>query len=345
VVNDQVSMAGFETRMDFGVANTAGDTFSDYPVDGLMGLSATDIDANTFPGVLTTLQDQSLITERVLGVSLSQSSISGDEGSITFGGVDTSKYNGDIVYTNVLENSLLWNIPVGDCYINGNSIDFGGYRYATVDTGTTLLVMPPSDALKFHSYIEGAQTDGSNFAVPCNTTDSFELEFGGQTWPIGTQEYIGSPISQGSSMCASNIQGIALQNSSNWVLGDVFLKTVYSVFDMDNQRVGFANKTISSTNVTPDDTFVLSSGLFENLVSQTVATNGTAISTGTVSTSTLAVSSTTIGAIAANTSASASSSSSSSTAKATTSSNTGSIASSFHVLYIFMFSFILPLIF
>lgn len=370
VVNELVSMAGFKTRFDIGVANTAGSTFADYPVDGLMGLSASDIDEDGFPGILTTLRDQGLISKRVLGVSLAQSDISDDEGSITFGGVDSSKYKGDIIYTSTLNDSLLWNIPVGGCSLNGNKIDFG-YRYATVDTGTTLLVMSSDDALKFHSYIKGSQTDGSSYAIPCNTTDKFELEFGGQTWPIGTDAYIGSPISKGSSMCASNIQGISLQNSSNWVLGDVFLKTVYSVFNMDDHTVGFANKTIGSTSATPEDTFVLTSGLFESLMSLT--TNGhdsstslqtgsttisttLAVSTTTAHTSTFAVStasaasSTSIKDAAAIASShthdsvrsTSSSSSTSETAKAATSA--GSIASSTSVLYLFMLSFILPLI-
>ena len=33
--------------------------------------------------------------------------------------------------------------------------------------------------------------------------------------------------------------------AGSWLLGDVFLKNVYSVFDADNKRIGFANKPVA----------------------------------------------------------------------------------------------------
>ncbi|ANB12939.1 proteinase A [Sugiyamaella lignohabitans] len=304
VISDVVSFAGFETILDFGAADQAGNTFASFPIDGIMGLSANDYAPTTFPGVLTTLKNQSLIDERVFAVNLGIAAHPDDQGSITFGGVDTSKYNGDISYTAVQSGQVLWTIPVDSTSVNGNVIDFGGNRSAVVDTGTTLLVMPPDDALKIHGRIQGSETDGTNFAIPCDTDVTLDLEFNGVQWQITKDNFIGSPLQSNATMCATNIQGINIQDS-NWILGDVFLKTVYTVFDMDGQRVGFANKTIGSTDGTPKDSLILPSLLTSSSASSSSATSTSSSSSSSTASSSLA-SSTTTGPSTSTNSASAS---------------------------------------
>lgn len=44
---------------------------------------------------------------------------------------------------------------------------------------------------------------------------------------------------QGMTACMSGIQGLQMKNSF-WILGDVFLRVYYSVYDQGNQRVGLA---------------------------------------------------------------------------------------------------------
>lgn len=280
VYNDEVSFSGFRTRIAFGGAANSASAFANFDIDGIMGLAATDT-SDSFPGILTTLKNQSLIDERVFGVNLGRAKNPDDEGSITFGGYDEDKFDGDIVWTSVIEDSVLWTIPVDSTRLSGTELTFNSTRNAVVDTGTTLIVMPPDDALSLHSYISGAQTDGSNYAVPCSTNMTLQLGFGGAVWTIDTSDMVGSPVSDGSDMCASNVQGIDFAGGSTWLVGDVFLKNVYSVFDMDQRRVGFANKKATSTEATPKDSLQLSSGLYESLALLAAST----ASVGTVETS------------------------------------------------------------
>ncbi|CAN6611294.1 hypothetical protein TRVA0_004S03884 [Trichomonascus vanleenenianus] len=255
VFTDVMSIAGFKTIMDFGAASNAGNTFANFDIDGLLGLSAKD-KSHDFPTIISTLREQNLISSKTFGINLGRSADQSDEGALTIGGLDSSKYTGDISWTDVTQNSVLWEIPVDYTSMGGNKVDFGGDRTAVVDTGTTLVVMSKADALKLHSYFDGSQTDGQNFAIPCDTNTTLDITFSGVQWPILPEDYIGEQLKSG--LCASNIQGLDISDTQ-WILGDMFLKGVYAAFDMDNQRVGFAQKKSCATTDTPENSIVYSS--------------------------------------------------------------------------------------
>ncbi|KAF5098635.1 hypothetical protein D0Z00_001978 [Geotrichum galactomycetum] len=259
VVQDTLSYAGFSSPQHFGLAAKVDSSLADFPVDGIMGLPANDKSPDFFPGVINTLYNQKLIKDRIFSINLGRANNDKDEGSFTIGGVDASKYTGNITYVDILSQKMgFWEINVDGTYVNGYKIDFGS-RTAIIDTGTTLLIMAPEDALKLHGFISGSQTDGSNFVIPCNTTMDLEFQLGGKKWAVSSQDYIGGVYSEADKLCISNIQGIQFDNN-NWILGDVFLKNVYSVYNMETQQVGFASKSESLTEVTPDKTFVYSAG-------------------------------------------------------------------------------------
>lgn len=255
VYEDQASIAGFFTDLDFGVASQSGNSFAAFNVDGIMGLPANEYKANTFPSIVTTLKNNGLIDSRVFGVNLGRYNDPGDQGSIMFGGIDTTKYVGDINYMDIQANQLLWSVPVGTVTVNNQQVSFSGgqQRKGIFDTGTTLLVMPQADALALHNEIEGAITDGSSFAIPCDSDVTVNIQFGGQNYALTSSDFIGSPTQSDSSMCATNVQGMTLQDAYTWVIGDTFLKTVYTVFDMDNQQIGLAEKKQTDTSSTSSD--------------------------------------------------------------------------------------------
>lgn len=263
ITKDLFSFAGFQSPQQFGLASVVDSSFAHFSIDGILGLPARDKSPTDFPGVVSTLYKQKLISKPIFGINLGRGSDPNDEGSFSIGGIDQTKYTGDITYVSLNNgsSSLFWEIPIGGLFIEGYSIDLGGSRTAIVDTGTTLLVMPPEDALKLHGYISGTRTDGSNFVIPCNTSLQLELEFNNKKFVISPEDYVGVAYSKGEnddgsdSLCISNIQGMQFDNN-RWILGDVFLKNVYSVYDMEEHRVGFGTKSTSVTNETPKNHFV-----------------------------------------------------------------------------------------
>jgi hypothetical protein len=90
-----------------------------------------------------------------------------------------------------------------------------------------LLLMPPDDAETVHNGIPGQIDDGEgNFAIPCNTNTSLEVEFNGQKFTISPKDYVGATIDDSGGLCVSNILGQQVGTATEWLMGDVFLKNV-----------------------------------------------------------------------------------------------------------------------
>ncbi|QNP97599.1 YALIA101S07e04588g1_1 [Yarrowia lipolytica] len=248
IVVDNMTLGATTSRTQFGTANQADPSFASFAIDGIMGLSAVDKSESNFPSLISVLKDQGQIDQRVFGVSLGRTADNTD-GALVLGDYDHAAVDGDISWADVQSGTALWKVSVDGAYVGGNQVDFGASRNAIVDTGTTLLVMPPEDAMKFHGYIPNSQTDGKNYAIPCDSTVSIEIEVAGTKWAISPKDYIGFKYTDGSGLCASNVQGLKTGNDGQqWILGAVFMKNVYTVFDMDKKRVGFANKKETDVN-------------------------------------------------------------------------------------------------
>ncbi|KAL1979955.1 hypothetical protein VTN96DRAFT_4863 [Rasamsonia emersonii] len=240
LANDTVSFAGFNLQLTFGLANNASDDFLNYPMDGILGLGRSDSSAIGTPTVMDVIADNKFLKSNVVGISLQRNSDGTKDGEITFGGVDTSKFRGDIVYTSTIPNNDRWEIPVQDAGVDGKACNFTG-KSAIIDTGTSYILLPPADASAIHALIPGSSPAGENFNVPCKSTAEVQFTFSGITYSISPKDYVGSPDSSGTT-CVSNIVGVQTFGPNDWLLGDVFLKNVYTVFDYDNNRIGFAGR-------------------------------------------------------------------------------------------------------
>ncbi|KAI0426312.1 aspartic peptidase domain-containing protein [Xylaria sp. FL1042] len=243
VVEDNLTLAGLSVNLQFGVANTTSDQFTQFPFDGILGLATS---SNTW---LSAVMDAKLIDSNLFGISLSRSSDGTNDGEIVFGALDPNKYTGDITYTSLKSDSA-WTIPMDDITISGKSAGITG-RSAYIDTGTSFVFGPPNDVEAMYKLIPGSSSsDGSTYTVPCDTDSQVAFTFSGASWNVSSKDFLSGPNSDGT--CTGNIYGIEYV-SGGWLLGDVFLKNVYSVFDVDNARIGFAAKAVPKT-VTPSTT-------------------------------------------------------------------------------------------
>jgi hypothetical protein len=228
-------MAGFTISTTLGVAEYASDDFNHFPMDGILGLSLAKGDS---PHFWESLSASKALKSNIFGLDINRNSDGANDGLITFGAVDITRFTGDIKYYPVADNvEGDWAVAVGDVGVGTSKAGITG-RLAYIDSGTSFIFGPPEDIKKFHALIPGAASgDGAAYTVPCDTTDSAFFTFGSDTYSISSKDWV-SPKVNG--VCTSNFYGVKVVSETSWLVGDVFLKNVYAVFDYDKTRLGKA---------------------------------------------------------------------------------------------------------
>ena len=84
-------------------------------------------------------------------------------------------------------------------------------------------------------------------SLACSTKPNVTLAFGGQAWAIDSADMNLGAVNSAGTYCLGGIfvlsEGSNVPSGSNsltWVVGDTFLKNVYSVFRQTPAAVGFA---------------------------------------------------------------------------------------------------------
>lgn len=99
-------------------------------------------------------------------------------------------------------------------------------RTGILDTGTTLIVAPASDAKAIHDEIPGSTSDGKGgYTIPCTSRVKVALSFGGVLFEINPVDLTFQPTTKNlAGMCISGISSGKIGGDRQWLIGDVFLK-------------------------------------------------------------------------------------------------------------------------
>ncbi|KAG0264618.1 hypothetical protein BG011_006464 [Mortierella polycephala] len=244
--SDIVNVGGISVRQTVGLATYESEQFGSSPEDGLFGLGFNTIESVS--GVETFLDNAiaaSALTQPVVSVFLPSFRRNGGEGGeYLFGAIDSSKYTGELTYIDVSKRGY-WQIPMDDITFNGQSI--GQASEGIVDTGTTLVIIGTAAAEAVHNNIPGAVfrpetiNESAYWTVPCTlktSTDNVGFTLGGKTFDVPLADVAYEALNDGSKDCYSGIQG---GQDNLWILGDVFIKNNYCVFDQGAApRIGIA---------------------------------------------------------------------------------------------------------
>ena len=239
VITDTFTMAGMTVTLTFGSASTVSDNFANWPMDGLLGLgrfNSSVMQGNSYIQAITNLKTLPTV---LFGVSLSRTADGTTDGEIAFGAPDPAKFRGSISYSPMEPGQQGWEVPVDDMAVAGKPLGLTGNQ-AFIDTGTTYMLIPASDAQTLFGQVPGSVNSGDYWNIPCDTTIEIAVVFQGVSFNISPEDYVGDP--QGNNLCQSHIIGHAALGDNQWLLGDTFMKNVYTVFDADQARIGFATR-------------------------------------------------------------------------------------------------------
>ncbi|KAK1999998.1 eukaryotic aspartyl protease [Colletotrichum falcatum] len=236
-VTDTVSFAGMDLDFKFGVANETSDDFNHFPFDGILGLSMAGGETDNFMQVV---KNSTQLPANIFCVYLSRAADGPNTSEISFGVCNPDKYTGDITYTGVGNTLGDWAIPLDGIAYDGLKSGAAG-KLAYIDTGTSYVFGPKDDVAAFHKNIPGSTADeaGTTYKVPCDSNKDVTYSFSNVSYVISAKDWRGPPGADGT--CTSNIYGHEVVTGA-WLLGDVFLKNVYAVFDTDQKRIGFAKR-------------------------------------------------------------------------------------------------------
>ncbi|XP_069495860.1 pepsin A-like [Ambystoma mexicanum] len=215
----------------FGVAYTEANFFYQMPFDGILGLAYPSLAADRATPVFDNMWSQGLLSQDLFSVYLSEQ---GDSGSVvTFGGYDTSYFSGTMNWI-PLSSESYWQITVESVTMNGNVVACNGGCQAIVDTGTSLLAGTSSGIANIQSAIGAYQNSNGEVSVNCNSMGSLPdivFTINGVQYPVPASAYINQ------NYCTTYLQSTP---AGFWILGDVFMRGYYTVFDRAGNYVGLA---------------------------------------------------------------------------------------------------------
>lgn len=243
IVADNLKIGNFSLPgHTFGVANNESIQFSDssVPFDGLMGLAQSKLSQQRKLTPVEALAKAGLIQEAITSFKIPRLADGKQDGQITFGALDTTKFDQKTLVTvdNVSKVGF-WEAPVDGITVNGKDVGLQN-RTAILDTGTTLMIVPPADATAVHSSIPGAQSDGQGgFQLPCKGNTTVAVAFGGRSFAIQYRD-IAVELDPRSNTCQSGIAAGDINGPEQWLVGDVFLKNAYFSTNVKRNQMSLA---------------------------------------------------------------------------------------------------------
>ena len=227
--------------------------FSNMMADGILGLAFSSLSSN-YPTLMDTLKSQGLIEEAVFGVYLNDNGYSEDstdlQSNIILGGFDVEKYtsNGTLTFLKVYSQLGYWAVSLEGVSYGSQALTMNSVM-AIVDTGTSFIIGPQDEIMQFlQPLLSEGMCSSTAAGIYCDCGKKYSLSdysdlvftLGGYQFTVPAESYMWQQGSQCMLLVGS------LQEVGMWILGDVFLRNYYTIFDMDNQRVGFAGNVHKS---------------------------------------------------------------------------------------------------
>ncbi|NWU43191.1 PEPA protein, partial [Hylia prasina] len=233
---DTVNVAGINVRNQiFGLAETEpGDFFYYTPFDGILGLAFPSIASSGATPVFDNMMMENLVDRHLFSVYLSRDSRGGS--FVLFGAIDPYYTTKGISWI-PLSAETYWQITMESVSINGAPVACSSGCQAIVDTGTTLLAVPVR-AFRILMRHLGASSSGEISCEAVSKLPSLIFHIHGKEFPVPPRAY----VLRSNGYCTLGLQGMdtPTEDGELWILGDVFIREYYVIFDRANNKVGLS---------------------------------------------------------------------------------------------------------
>ncbi|THH27806.1 hypothetical protein EUX98_g6382 [Antrodiella citrinella] len=238
---DTVAVGGLVAKsVSLFVITNQSPTFSPDPFDGIQGMGSGA------QGFFAGLLEQDLPS--LFSLFLTPKAVGNAE--MTFGGIDDTKFQGDLVYApQSSDDGATWQLQSTGISVNGKTTEvLNQPRSFIFDSGTSNMVLTKTDAEAVYALIspdiKPNNAEPGTYGIACNRISSLPAELSftftsqqGQPFnlTIPSSELSVGPFRSNPSLCQTLINADEFT-----LLGASVLKHYYSVWDIGNQRMGFA---------------------------------------------------------------------------------------------------------
>ncbi|KAG8705493.1 Type I transmembrane sorting receptor [Ceratobasidium sp. 394] len=238
---DTVSIAGVSvTGQKFAAVTSESNSLASNEADGIVGLGFPGISATHSSSFVENAISQGTVSHPEFSFALNEA---GPE--LYIGGENPDKYTGEFTCAPVLEEGY-WLVEG----MAAPSPAQDTQRYSgrmIIDSGTTIIYGREDEVRRFYSGIAGAQEcdpsacgTAGYWTVPCDKVPDVVFTFGGKDFSIPKEDFNLGSSSPGGSTCVAALADSRDNSMDAWVVGDTYMKGVYSKFDIGNSQVCFA---------------------------------------------------------------------------------------------------------
>uniref|UniRef100_A0A8D8XML9 Lysosomal aspartic protease n=1 Tax=Cacopsylla melanoneura TaxID=428564 RepID=A0A8D8XML9_9HEMI len=217
-------------------------TFVAAKFDGILGLGYDNIAVDGVEPPFYNIIQQKLLEKNVFGFYLNRNPADDNGGEIMFGGINQDKITGDISYAPVSRKGY-WQFKVDA--INMKENVYCSNCQAIADTGTSLIVGPTEVIAEVNKLIGSTSVINGANIVSCDQMKDMpnvDIVVAGKSFTLTPDDYVLKITEAGHTLCLSGFAGMDIPppNGPLWILGDIFIGKYYTIFDMDQNQVGFA---------------------------------------------------------------------------------------------------------
>jgi len=217
--------------------------------DGIFGLAFPSISVDDIQPPFVEMAKRGLIAEPVFAFYLGKDD--SETGELVFGGIDYNDFEGSLTWIDVSQETY-WEIPLDSLIFDGEVVSHS--KSVIVDSGTSMLTGPSADVKRLAKILGAHKLPmmPGQYFIDCERRASLPpltFKLGGKDFEVSPYDYIIQVAENPIMLCLFGIQEMEMESSTGglWVLGDIFMRPFYTVFDYGNKRVGIA-KSKSNKN-------------------------------------------------------------------------------------------------
>uniref|UniRef100_A0A1I7YIC7 Peptidase A1 domain-containing protein n=1 Tax=Steinernema glaseri TaxID=37863 RepID=A0A1I7YIC7_9BILA len=221
----------------FGQATSLNENFVSDPTDGILGLAFTSLAVDgVVPPVINAIQ-QKLLDQPLFSVWMEdRGAADGVYGGVfTYGAIDT-EHCGPVVGYQPLSSATYFQFKMAG--VSAGSYSSQQSWDVISDTGTSY-VGGPQDVVDAIAQAVGAQPADGGYTIACQgQSPDIVVTIGGKKYAISRKNYA---VQVGNGQCELGFFPMDSDGyGPSWILGDTFIREWCQVYDIGQQRMGFA---------------------------------------------------------------------------------------------------------